>query len=81
MIGNIVGWLMFVVDAPPITEPVTAPAKGPAADYGEYILSYNDCRDCYGENLGGKPSHQLQPSMPWKFCDKMDDEELTAAYR
>ncbi len=27
---------------------VTAPPKGPTAQYGEYILSYQDCRLCHG---------------------------------
>ena len=25
---------------------ITAPPVGPTAQYGEYIVSYNDCREC-----------------------------------
>jgi len=28
---------------------VTAPPKSPTLQYGEYILSYQDCRACHGE--------------------------------
>ena len=33
-----------------------APEKAPTAQYGEYIVSYQDCRQCHGDDLsGGKP--------------------------
>ena len=49
---------------PPITGVITAPPKGPTVDYGEYILSYQDCRDCHGENLAGGTEGQLAPVGP-----------------
>jgi mono/diheme cytochrome c family protein len=49
---------------PPITDVITAPSKGPTAEYGEYILSYQDCRDCHGENLLGGQEGQLAPLGP-----------------
>lgn len=46
---------------PPTTGVITAPPKGPTVEYGEYIIGYQDCRDCHGEDLkGGKPG-QLAP--------------------
>ena len=30
-------------------------------EYGEYILSYQDCRECHGENLKGSVEGQLAP--------------------
>ncbi len=27
---------------------VTTPLKAPTIQYGEYILSYQDCRECHG---------------------------------
>ena len=35
---------------PVVTGIVTAPPKGPTAQYGEYIMSYQDCRDCHGSS-------------------------------
>ena len=32
---------------------VTAPARGVSVEYGNYLVSTNDCRDCHGVNLSG----------------------------
>ena len=34
---------------------VTAPAAGPTAEYGEYLVNTNDCHICHGPNLNGGP--------------------------
>ena len=46
---------------PPVTGPITAPPKGPTREYGEYIVSFQDCRDCHGEDLKGGKEGQLAP--------------------
>jgi mono/diheme cytochrome c family protein len=38
---------------PVFTGPINAPAKGATVEYGRYIVSYHDCRQCHGENLSG----------------------------
>jgi mono/diheme cytochrome c family protein len=38
---------------PVFTGVISAPAKGPTAEYGAYIVSYQDCRQCHGPNLSG----------------------------
>jgi mono/diheme cytochrome c family protein len=38
---------------PVFTGVITAPQKGPTVQYGEYVLSYQDCRECHGANLAG----------------------------
>jgi mono/diheme cytochrome c family protein len=49
---------------PVSTATVTAPPKGATLQFGEYILSYQDCRECHGTNLtGGRPG-QLGPLGP-----------------
>lgn len=32
---------------------VTAPARGVSADYGNYLVSTNDCRECHGQEMAG----------------------------
>jgi mono/diheme cytochrome c family protein len=66
---NLLGFIMLgagmlPAGQPPITDAITAPAKGPTVEYGEYILSYQDCRDCHGENLLGGVEGQLAPFGP-----------------
>jgi mono/diheme cytochrome c family protein len=43
---------------------VTAPPKGATLQYGEYILSYQDCRECHGATLAGGVEGQLPPIGP-----------------
>jgi mono/diheme cytochrome c family protein len=38
---------------PVFTGAIKAPTKGPTAEYGEYIVSYQDCRQCHGNDLSG----------------------------
>jgi mono/diheme cytochrome c family protein len=38
---------------PVFTGTIEAPAKGPTAQYGQYIISYQDCRQCHGNDLAG----------------------------
>jgi len=62
--------------------PITAPPASPTLQYGEYILSYQDCRSCHGANLTGGVPGQLGPLGPdlnlvkrWKL------EEFVATMR
>jgi mono/diheme cytochrome c family protein len=49
---------------PPITAAITMPPKGATAEFGKYIVSYQDCVLCHGTDLsGGKPG-QLTPIGP-----------------
>ena len=49
---------------PVFTGVVTAPPKAATDKYGEYILSYQDCRACHGANLTGGVEGQLGPIGP-----------------
>ncbi|WP_426436638.1 c-type cytochrome [Bradyrhizobium genosp. P] len=52
-------------DAKPVTAAsVVAPPKAPTAQYGEYLLSYQDCRECHGKTLAGGVPGQLPPLGP-----------------
>jgi cytochrome c553 len=47
---------------PVITRNITAAPKGPTFAFGEYILSYQDCRECHGRHLtGGAPGQMVPP--------------------
>jgi mono/diheme cytochrome c family protein len=67
---------------PVSTDVITAPPKGPTLRYGEYLLSYQDCRACHGDKLTGGVPGQGAPLGPdltvvkgWKF------EEFVATMR
>lgn len=49
---------------PVITGSITAPPKGATFQFGEYILSYQDCRQCHGPRLTGGVPGQLGPFGP-----------------
>ena len=49
---------------PVLNGAIKAPPKSPSAQYGEYILSYQDCRECHGSKLTGGVQGQLAPIGP-----------------
>jgi mono/diheme cytochrome c family protein len=49
---------------PVFTGAITAPPKAATVEYGEYILSYHDCRSCHGANLMGGVTGQFGPIGP-----------------
>jgi mono/diheme cytochrome c family protein len=49
---------------PVFTGTITAPAQPATPEYGEYILSYQDCRACHGADLTGGIPGQLGPIGP-----------------
>lgn len=49
---------------PPITQAIVMPPKGPTVEFGEYILSYQDCVLCHGADLTGGAPGQLAPVGP-----------------
>jgi mono/diheme cytochrome c family protein len=78
---NPLGLVMLGAGMLPTGKPVSAgviaaPPKGPTVGYGEYILSYQDCRECHGANLTGGIQGQLAPTGPdlnlvkqWKLSE------------
>jgi mono/diheme cytochrome c family protein len=84
---NLLGIAMLGAGMLPEGKPVStgivkAPPVSPTWQYGEYILSYQDCRACHGDKLTGGVPGQLGPLGPdlnlvkgWKF------EEFVATMR
>lgn len=60
----LVGAGMIPEGEPPITTAINMPAKGPTVEFGEYILSYQDCVLCHGADLTGGTPGQLAPVGP-----------------
>jgi mono/diheme cytochrome c family protein len=66
---NLLGLTMLGAGLLPAGRPVsksivTAPPKTATVAYGEYILSYQDCRNCHGDQLTGGVPGQLGPLGP-----------------
>lgn len=49
----------------PLREPihgvVTAPPRGETAEYGKYVATFGDCRNCHGPDMTGTPPSVLVP--------------------
>ena len=69
-------------EPPSITGVITAPPKGATVEYGEYILSFQDCRVCHGENLKGGVEGQLAP-IGWnlELVKNWELEQFIATFR
>jgi mono/diheme cytochrome c family protein len=52
-LGLLLSGANVVQDRPLITEPIVAPKKEPTAEYGEFVVSFLDCKNCHGEDLTG----------------------------
>ena len=66
---SLLGLVMLGVGQFPPAKPVnngivTAPPKAPTLEYGEYLLSYQDCRECHGKDLTGGVQGQWAPIGP-----------------
>jgi mono/diheme cytochrome c family protein len=78
---NPLGLMMLTAGMLPGGKPIQsgaikAPPHRPTAQYGEYILSFQDCRECHGADLKGGVQGQLAPIGPglglvkdWKLED------------
>jgi mono/diheme cytochrome c family protein len=73
---------MLPAGKPVLTSVITAPPKGPTVPYGEYILSYQDCRECHGAHLAGGVEGQLGPIGPnLNLVKRWKREEFIATMR
>ncbi|HVJ40398.1 MAG TPA: c-type cytochrome [Dongiaceae bacterium] len=66
---NLLGLIMLGAGLLPTGKPVftgtvIAPPKGPTLEWGAYLLSYQDCRECHGATLTGGVPGQMAPLGP-----------------
>jgi mono/diheme cytochrome c family protein len=61
---NLLGVGMLPEGKPVSIGSIAAPPASPTLQYGEYILSYQDCRACHGARLTGGVPGQLGPLGP-----------------
>jgi mono/diheme cytochrome c family protein len=63
LVGAAMAGLGLVPSQPAVMGSIVAPDKAVTAEYGQYVISYQDCRVCHGPDLnGGK--NQLTPNGP-----------------
>ena len=61
LLAAIMSALNMVPSEPQILTSVTAPPKGPTAEYGKYMVEFQDCMICHGPQLDGSPTSPLVP--------------------
>ena len=68
-----------IKEEPPVT--VTAPPPGPTAAYGEYMVSWMNCRECHGPRLQGTTGGVLPPSPSLRVSQTWTAEQFLTAMR
>ncbi|MCC7357995.1 MAG: cytochrome c [Anaerolineales bacterium] len=64
LLAGILAALGMVPIEPPVTGSISAPPMGATAEYGAYVVSFQDCVVCHGVNLDGNPSSPIVPAGP-----------------
>jgi mono/diheme cytochrome c family protein len=80
-LGVLVTGLGLVEPLPEVTSEIIAPTKAVSAKYGEYVLSYQDCRVCHGQNLTGGTSQLAPYGPPLTGVKSWTQEEFLTAMR
>jgi mono/diheme cytochrome c family protein len=64
-LGVLISGANMVPDPPLVMEPILSPEKEASADYGQFMVSFLDCKSCHGEDLNGgtSPIGQKGPSL------------------
>jgi mono/diheme cytochrome c family protein len=52
-----------IPEQPRVTAPIIAPEKAPTVEYGQFMTTFLDCKDCHGDDLSGGTS-QFNPNGP-----------------
>jgi cytochrome c553 len=84
---NLLGLILLGSGQMPMGKPVfngviTAQPPAVTAEYGKYLVTYQDCSACHGENLSGGVAGQMAPIGPdLHFVKAWKREEFIAAMR
>ncbi|HEX7975538.1 MAG TPA: c-type cytochrome [Anaerolineales bacterium] len=62
-LGVLVTGMGIVPPLPEVTGEIVAPLKEATAQYGKYVISFQDCHSCHGSDLNGG-TNQLSPNGP-----------------
>ncbi len=65
LLGFVLSGAGIIQSQPPLTGTITAPTKAITADYGKYVVDFEDCRTCHGDDLtgGNSPISPHGPSL------------------
>jgi mono/diheme cytochrome c family protein len=66
---------------PVSTQDITAPAKEATAQYGQYLVSYLDCRQCHGDDLSGGKGGIAPPGPDLTLVKEWTREEFITTMR
>jgi len=66
-------------EPPPLT--VATPARGPTAEYGEYIVKWAGCRECHGVALNGTDGGLLPPGPSLRITKGWTGEQFIQTFR
>lgn len=71
----------MVPDKPLITDPIVGPEKAATAEYGEFMVSFLDCKACHGDDLNGgdNPIGVKGPSL--RLVKAWTEEEFISTLR
>jgi mono/diheme cytochrome c family protein len=76
-----VGAGMIDVSAQPVPAPVVAPPRAATSEYGRYLVSISDCRDCHGANLDGQAAFPAPPGPNLRSAAGWTPEQFVQAMR
>jgi mono/diheme cytochrome c family protein len=67
---------MLPMNIPGAVTPLTAPARGPTVEYGQYVTAFMDCKSCHGQKLDGKvpPPYPPGPNLQADFTGWTKDQ-------
>jgi mono/diheme cytochrome c family protein len=82
---NLLALIMFganiVPERPLVTEPIVAPQKEATVEYGKFMTSFLDCKNCHGDDLNGgtSPVNPKGPSL--RLVKAWTEEEFITTLR
>jgi mono/diheme cytochrome c family protein len=73
------GMFPRIDEAPPETVPSIP--ESPTAEYGKYMVSWMNCRECHGQNLAGTKGGVLPPAPSLRVAQTWTPEQFLEALR